>query len=78
MAGVFDLNQTGTTRYDLLEDFFDISNTTGAQSPGHMNIYPFAQTFVDPPPESGYHWRNWGTLALAAAEGYYLHFPRLS
>jgi len=34
----------------LLEDFFDISNTQAGKSPGHMNIYPFGQTFVDPAP----------------------------
>jgi hypothetical protein len=47
-SGTFDLSQTGTDRYDLLEDFFDISNTQAGQTPGHMNVYPFGQTFVDP------------------------------
>src|SRR5581483_9903335 len=47
LSGVFTLTQTGTDRYDLLEDFFDISNTEAGTSPGHMNIYPFGQTFVD-------------------------------
>jgi len=47
-SGVFDLIQTGTDRYDLLEDFYDISNTQPDRSPGHMNWYPFGQTFVDP------------------------------
>jgi hypothetical protein len=35
-SGTFDLTKTGTSRYDLLEDFFDISNTGGGQTPGHM------------------------------------------
>lgn len=51
-SGVFTLSETGTSRYDLLEDFYDISNTQGGQTPGHMNVYPFGQTFVDPGPSS--------------------------
>jgi len=47
-SGVFDLIQTGTHRYDLLEDFYDISKTQPDKSPGHMNWYPAGQTFVDP------------------------------
>src|SRR5262245_13053724 len=46
-SGVFTLSQTGTDRYDLLEDFYDISNTSSDRQPGHMNVYSFGQTFVD-------------------------------
>jgi hypothetical protein len=49
-SGVFDLTQTGTTRYSLLEDFYHISNTSASQAMGHMNVYAFGQTFVDPDP----------------------------
>ena len=37
----------------LVEAFKDVSNTHTGQTPGHMNVYPFGQTFVDPGPGSG-------------------------
>lgn len=67
-SGTFNLSQSGTDRYDLLEDFKDISNTQAGQTPGHMNVYPFGQTFVDPGP--GRTWGQWfEIIAVAPLEG---------
>jgi len=46
-SGMFDMIQTGVDRYDLLEDFYDISNMHAGR-PGHMKSYSFGLPFVDP------------------------------
>ncbi|MFO0965185.1 MAG: hypothetical protein U0793_06320 [Gemmataceae bacterium] len=47
-SGVFTMTRTGIGRYEVLEEFYDISNTKASRSPGHMNVFPFGQLFIDP------------------------------
>ncbi len=49
-SGTFSQTETGSDRYGLLENFNDVSNTGGGNTPGNMNFYPVGQTFVDPDP----------------------------
>jgi hypothetical protein len=46
-GAVFSQSHTGTDRYDLLQNFTDVSNA-GANTPGNMNSSPFGQPVEDP------------------------------
>ena len=46
-TGDFSIAEIGTDRYELLEEFDNIADTSGVNTPGHMNYNPFGDVFVD-------------------------------
>jgi hypothetical protein len=48
LTGDFSIAENGTDRYALLQQFDNIANTSGVNTPGHMNYNPFGLAFVDP------------------------------
>jgi hypothetical protein len=61
LTGNISSNETGTDRYELLQEFVNIADTNGVTTPGHMEYSLFGIAFVDGNPV-GHHYVPFSVL----------------